>query len=74
MCIEDRIEGTPPNSDFLKKTLSQALEMISMALKLTPDVAGATFLAAGSSAPELFTALSDTFGSQNSIGTGTIVG
>ncbi len=37
------------------KKYSQALEAISMSLKLTPDVAGATFLAAGSSAPELFT-------------------
>ncbi len=48
--------------------------MISLNLKLSPDVAGATFLAAGSSAPELFTALSDTFSTNNSIGTGTVVG
>lgn len=51
-----------------------SLERISDVLKLTPDVAGATFLAAGSSAPELFTSLTDAFGDSNSTGTGTIVG
>eukprot|EP00937_MAST-01D_sp_MAST-1D-sp2_P006232 g6232.t1 len=51
-----------------------ALEHISEALKLSPDVAGATFLAAGSSAPELFTSIGDVFGPSNSIGLGTIVG
>ena len=51
-----------------------SLEAISEALQLTPDVAGATFLAAGSSAPELFTSLADAFGKANSTGTGTIVG
>jgi len=51
-----------------------SLELISEKLKLSPDVAGATFLAAGSSAPELFTSLSDAFGDQNSVGMGTIVG
>ncbi|CAM9797684.1 unnamed protein product [Ectocarpus sp. 8 AP-2014] len=51
-----------------------SLEKISDVLGLTPDVAGATFLAAGSSAPELFTSLADAFGEANSTGTGTIVG
>ncbi|CAM9305447.1 unnamed protein product [Chrysoparadoxa australica] len=51
-----------------------SLEKISEVLKLSPDVAGATFLAAGSSAPELFTSLSDAFGPSNAIGLGTIVG
>lgn len=51
-----------------------SLEIISEVLRLTPDVAGATFLAAGSSAPELFTSLADAFGDANSTGTGTIVG
>lgn len=51
-----------------------SLEIISDVLGLTPDVAGATFLAAGSSAPELFTSLADAFGNANSTGTGTIVG
>ncbi|GBG25067.1 Sodium/potassium/calcium exchanger 1 [Hondaea fermentalgiana] len=51
-----------------------SLEQISDKLELSEDVAGATFMAAGSSAPELFTSIADTFGSQNSIGVGTIVG
>ena len=51
-----------------------SLEEISDVLKLSPDVAGATFLAAGSSAPELFTSIGDVFGPANSMGLGTIVG
>mmetsp|Transcript_93232 Transcript_93232/g.266532 ORF Transcript_93232/g.266532 Transcript_93232/m.266532 type:complete len:185 (+) Transcript_93232:1076-1630(+) len=52
-----------------------ALEAISEALDLSADVAGATFLAAGSSAPELFTSLSDAFSvCPASMGIGTIVG
>jgi K+-dependent Na+/Ca+ exchanger-like protein len=51
-----------------------SLEKISESLNLSSDVAGATFLAAGSSAPELFTSVADTFGPGNSIGIGTIVG
>ena len=46
-----------------------ALDVIIEVLNLAPDVAGATFMAAGSSAPELFVAavavfLSGDFGSQ----------
>ena len=51
-----------------------SLELISERLGLSDDVAGATFMAAGSSAPELFTSLSDAFFTQNNIGLGTIVG
>lgn len=51
-----------------------SLETISTKLKLTPDVAGATFMAMGSSAPELFTSLSDNFITKNNVGVGTIVG
>jgi len=51
-----------------------SLERISGVLNLSADVAGATFLAAGSSAPELFTSVADTFGPGNNIGIGTIVG
>lgn len=51
-----------------------SLEAITTKLQLSEDVAGATFMAAGSSAPELFTSVADSFGSQNSIGIGTIVG
>ena len=51
-----------------------SLEDISEALSLTPDVAGATFMAAGSSAPELFTSLMGVFAVKNDVGIGTIVG
>eukprot|EP00924_Labyrinthula_sp_SR-Ha-C_P002097 augustus_masked-scaffold_19-processed-gene-0.34-mRNA-1 protein AED:0.06 eAED:0.06 QI:0/-1/0/1/-1/1/1/0/530 len=51
-----------------------SLTEISERLELSEDVAGATFMAAGSSAPELFTSLLDAFGPGNSIGVGTIVG
>jgi len=56
------------------KFFEPSLEQISERLGLSEDVAGATFMAAGSSAPELFTSISDAFVSQNSIGVGTIVG
>jgi len=54
----------------------RSLEMISARLKLTSDIAGATLMAMGSSAPELFTSLlalvkGAEFGN---LGAGTIVG
>jgi K+-dependent Na+/Ca+ exchanger-like protein len=51
-----------------------SLEEISEALQLSPDVAGATFMAAGSSAPELFTSISTTFFIVSDGGVGTIIG
>merc|ERR1719399_324901 len=51
-----------------------SLEMISEKLELSNDVAGATFMAAGSSAPELFTSLVATFLIVNEGGVGTIIG
>jgi len=51
-----------------------SLEEISEALSLSPDVAGATFMAAGSSAPELFTSIMGVFAVKNDVGIGTIVG
>lgn len=51
-----------------------ALERISEELQLSEDVAGATFMAAGSSAPELFTAIIGVFVAKSDIGIGTIVG
>ena len=56
-----------------------SLEILSDVLHLSPDVAGATFLAAGSSAPELFTSVADTFSAKEGeggagFGLGTIVG
>jgi len=50
-----------------------ALEVIVENLELHDDVAGATFMAAGGSAPELFTSLVGTF-KDSAIGFGTIVG
>jgi len=52
----------------------ESLEKISEALDLSHDVAGATFMAAGSSAPELFTSLMGVFAVKNDVGIGTIVG
>jgi len=51
-----------------------ALEVIVEKLDITPDVAGATFMAAGGSAPELCTSFIGTFISKSSVGFGTIVG
>lgn len=51
-----------------------ALEVITDKLHLTQDVAGATFMAAGGSAPELFTSVAGLFISQNSVGISTIIG
>jgi len=51
-----------------------ALEIIVERLDLAHDVAGATFMAAGGSAPELFTSLIGTFISKSQVGFGTIVG
>jgi len=51
-----------------------ALEKICEALDLKEDVAGATFMAAGGSAPELFTSIMGVFVSNSDIGFGTIVG
>lgn len=51
-----------------------ALEAICKQLHLSEDVAGATFMAAGSSAPELFTSLLAVFWTKDDVGIGTIVG
>lgn len=51
-----------------------SLTVMSDRLNLTEDVAGATLMASGSSAPELFTSLVDAFLHSTSIGVGTIVG
>lgn len=53
-----------------------ALEEISDRLKLSSDVAGATFMAMGSSAPEFFTSLIAVFSLSGhaDVGAGTIVG
>ncbi|EDO48007.1 predicted protein, partial [Nematostella vectensis] len=51
-----------------------SLNRISMCLGLKPDVAGATFMAVGSSAPTLFIAIISIFFTEGDIGLGTIVG
>ncbi|CAH1783000.1 unnamed protein product [Owenia fusiformis] len=50
------------------------LEQICEALHMSSDVAGATFMAAGSSAPELATSLIGTFVTQDDIALGAVVG
>ncbi|XP_061102913.1 sodium/potassium/calcium exchanger 2-like, partial [Conger conger] len=51
-----------------------ALTVITEKLQISDDVAGATFMAAGGSAPELFTSLIGVFISHSNVGIGTIVG
>ncbi|KAJ8272413.1 hypothetical protein COCON_G00112720 [Conger conger] len=51
-----------------------SLEIIRERLGLSPDVAGATFMAAGSSAPELVKAFLGVFATKGNIGVGRIVG
>lgn len=51
-----------------------SLEIICDELNLSEDVAGATFMAAGSSAPELCTSLVGVFIAKSDVGVGTIVG
>uniref|UniRef100_A0A8B9NS99 Sodium/potassium/calcium exchanger 1 n=1 Tax=Apteryx owenii TaxID=8824 RepID=A0A8B9NS99_APTOW len=50
-----------------------ALGVITEKLQISEDVAGATFMAAGGSAPELFTSLIGVFISHSNVGIGTIV-
>jgi K+-dependent Na+/Ca+ exchanger-like protein len=57
-----------------EKYFIYALRAVCAKLGLPEDVAGATFLAAGSSSPELFSNIMDTFIFENNIGLGTIVG
>lgn len=51
-----------------------SLDVITEKLGISPDVAGATFMAAGGSAPELFTSVIGIFFAQSDVGIGTIVG
>jgi len=62
-------------AEICDKYFVESLEVITDRLKITPDVAGATFMAVGSSAPEFFTAVIalSKVGTE-SIGAGTIVG
>lgn len=51
-----------------------SLEALCDALQMNDDVAGATFMAAGGSAPELFTSVMGVFVAKSDVGFGTIVG
>ena len=51
-----------------------ALEVIIEVLQISDDVAGATFMAAGGSAPEFFTSVIGVFISESQVGVGTIIG
>eukprot|EP00638_Chattonella_subsalsa_P012236 CAMPEP_0117791412 /NCGR_PEP_ID=MMETSP0948-20121206/8844_1 /TAXON_ID=44440 /ORGANISM="Chattonella subsalsa, Strain CCMP2191" /LENGTH=693 /DNA_ID=CAMNT_0005621465 /DNA_START=54 /DNA_END=2132 /DNA_ORIENTATION=+ len=51
-----------------------ALDVMVERWKIKPDVAGATLMAAGGSAPELFTSLLGVFFSESDVGFGTVVG
>ena len=50
------------------------LEIICDTMDLKPDVAGATFMAAGTSSPEFFSNIMGTFVTKSDLGIGTIVG
>ncbi|VDO54039.1 unnamed protein product [Haemonchus placei] len=56
--------------EFFVPSLSVLIEV----LQISEDVAGATFMAAGGSAPEFFTSVFGVFVAQNNVGIGTIVG
>ncbi|CAO1410971.1 unnamed protein product [Diamesa tonsa] len=51
-----------------------SLDRICESLKLSPDVAGATFMAAGSSAPELATVIIGVFFAKDDIGVSGVIG
>ena len=51
-----------------------ALEIMTQRLNVSDDVAGATLMAAGGSAPELFTSFLGVFITKSDVGFGTIVG
>ncbi|XP_014231243.1 sodium/potassium/calcium exchanger 4-like [Trichogramma pretiosum] len=57
-------------NDYLLPTI----DLICIRLKISTDVAGATFLAAASSFPEFFITLIGTFLTKNDLGVGTVVG
>ncbi|VDL80308.1 unnamed protein product [Nippostrongylus brasiliensis] len=56
--------------EFFVPSLSVLIEVFD----ISEDVAGATFMAAGGSAPEFFTSVFGVFVAQNNVGIGTIVG
>lgn len=62
-------------AEVCDKYFVESLQKISDRLKLSPEAAGATFMAVGSSAPELFVSLIALFKpGEEAMGAGTIVG
>lgn len=62
-------------AEVCDKYFVESLEEISKSLKMSPEAAGATFMAVGSSAPELFVSLMALFKpGEEAMGAGTIVG
>lgn len=62
-------------AEICDKYFVESLEKISKKLNLSPEAAGATFMAVGSSAPELFVSLLSLFKpGEEAMGAGTIVG
>ena len=51
-----------------------ALESFTERMNIQPEVAGASFMAIGNSAPELFTSLIGVYISEDDVGVGTVVG
>ncbi|MCB0476326.1 MAG: hypothetical protein KDC69_11665, partial [Flavobacteriaceae bacterium] len=62
-------------AEVCDKYFVDSLEKISKRLNLSPEATGATFMAIGSSAPELFVSLMSLFKpGEEAMGAGTIVG
>uniref|UniRef100_A0A674CTJ1 Solute carrier family 24 member 2 n=1 Tax=Salmo trutta TaxID=8032 RepID=A0A674CTJ1_SALTR len=61
-------------SHCVRRVLCPGPTVITEKLQISDDVAGATFMAAGGSAPELFTSVIGVFISHSNVGIGTIVG
>ncbi|KAI4833365.1 hypothetical protein KUCAC02_016273 [Chaenocephalus aceratus] len=72
LSTEDMNHGDYPTDYFSVE--DRPLTVITEKLQISDDVAGATFMAAGGSAPELFTSVIGVFVSHSNVGIGTIVG
>lgn len=57
-----------------EERLVPALNVVASKFKISPDIAGATLMAAGASSPELFSSIVSLFITHSSLGLGTIVG
>ena len=59
---------------LLPLRLGPALNVTANYYKIPPDIAGATFMAAGASSPELFSSILALFATHSALGIGTAVG